>query len=113
LEKGHSATKEFFDTIKKQRTQVLITKVEGEDGQVVTTQEEGLLAIRIIIQSNICQECRRSKDKGARELFIRNLKDKIPKYTKCSLVRPMIEGELLAIGSKHDKVCQKSSPKKI
>jgi hypothetical protein len=37
---GHSATKEFFDTIKKQRTQVLITKLEGEDGQVVTTQEE-------------------------------------------------------------------------
>jgi hypothetical protein len=39
LEKGHSATKEFFDTIKKW-TQVLITKLEGEDGQVVTTQEE-------------------------------------------------------------------------
>lgn len=40
LEMGHSATKEFFDTIKKRRTQVLITKLEGEDGQVVTTQEE-------------------------------------------------------------------------
>jgi hypothetical protein len=40
LEKGHSATKEFLDAIKKWRTQALITKLEGEDGQVVTTQEE-------------------------------------------------------------------------
>jgi hypothetical protein len=49
---------------------VLITKLEGEDGQVVTTQEEVVASyIRIIIQSNICQECRHFKDKGSKGTF--------------------------------------------
>jgi len=50
--------------------QMLITKLEGEDGQVVTTQEEVVASyIRIIIQSNICQECRHFKDKGSKGTF--------------------------------------------